>query len=314
MVWKGYDFIPHGTKIDFMRYKGLCLTASLLMMVGSVILAFYPGLTFGIDFKGGTLIEIGSKTGPADVADIRSKLMTLGLGTPQVQEFGKPEDVLIRIEAQPGGEDAQNEVVNKVKQALGDGVEYRRTEVVGPAVSEELRTTGIISVLVSILAICAYVWFRFEWQFAAGVVIALLHDVLLTVGMFVITKMEFDLSVVAALLTIVGYSVTDSVVIADRIRENLRKYKKMPMDALLNQSINETLSRTILTSGSVIRNETTDPISATMRTMPALLSRPMASSSTPKAIGTQMARLSRPILFSLVVSAARHPGTATGAR
>ncbi len=153
MVWKGYDFIPHGTKIDFMRYKGLCLTASLLMMAGSVILAFYPGLTFGIDFKGGTLIEIGSKTGPADVADIRSKLMTLGLGTPQVQEFGKPEDVLIRIEAQPGGEDAQNEVVNKVKQALGDGVEYRRTEVVGPAVSEELRTTGIISVLVSILAI-----------------------------------------------------------------------------------------------------------------------------------------------------------------
>ncbi|MEZ5924968.1 MAG: protein translocase subunit SecF [Hyphomicrobiaceae bacterium] len=248
MVWKGWDFFPHGTRIDFMRYKGLCLIASLIAMVISLGLFVVPGLNYGIDFKGGTLVEIGSRSGPADIGGIRAKLNSLGLGDVQVQEFGTPEDVLIRVEGQAGGEKADQAVVDKIKGALGDSVDYRRTEVVGPAVSSELRTTGIIAVLVSILVICAYVWFRFEWQFAAGVVLALFHDVLTTVGVFAITQIEFDLSVVAALLTIVGYSVNDSVVVSDRIRENLRKYKKMPMTELLNLSVNETLSRTILTS------------------------------------------------------------------
>lgn len=252
MVWHGWDFFPHGTRIDFMRYKGLCLGASLLMMAISLGLFFMPGLNYGIDFKGGTLIEVGSRSGPADIGGIRQKISGLGLGDVQIQEFGRPEDVMIRVEAQPGGEKAQLEVVNKIKAALGDSVDYRRTEVVGPAISEELRTTGILAVLVSIAAICLYVWFRFEWQFALGVVIALFHDVLLTVGMFAITQMEFDLSVVAALLTIVGYSVNDSVVVSDRIRENLRKFKKMPLHDLLNQSVNETLSRTILTGGATV--------------------------------------------------------------
>jgi preprotein translocase SecF subunit len=252
VVWKGWDFFPHGTLINFMRWKGTCLAASLIGMAIGLVLFFVPGLNYGIDFKGGTLIEVGSKSGPADIAGIRQKLSSLGLGDVQIQEFGRPEDVMIRVEAQPGGEKAQLEVVNKIKAALGDGVDYRRTEVVGPTVSSELRTTGIIAVLVSILAICAYVWFRFEWQFAVGVVLALFHDVLLTIGVFAITQMEFDLSVVAALLTIVGYSVNDSVVVSDRVRENLRKYKKLPMTELLNKSINETLSRTILTGGATV--------------------------------------------------------------
>ena len=252
MIWKGWDFFPHGTTYDFMRWKGICLASSLIGMAIALALFFVPGLNYGIDFKGGTLLEIGSRTGPADIGGIRSKLGDLGLGDIQIQEFGRPEDVMIRVEAQPGGEKAQLEVVNKIKAALGDDVDYRRIEVVGPAVSAELRTTGILAVLVSILAICAYVWFRFEWQFAVGVVLALFHDVLLTVGVFAITQMEFDLSVVAALLTIVGYSVNDFVVVADRIRENLRKYKKLPMSEVLNLSVNETLSRTILTGGATI--------------------------------------------------------------
>lgn len=252
MIWKGWDFFPHGTNIDFMRWKGVCLAASIVAMAISLVLFFVPGLNYGIDFKGGTLIEIGSRSGPIDIGDVRARLSSLGLGDVQVQEFGRPEDVLIRVESQPGDDQAQLAVVNKVKAVLGDVFDYRRTEVVGPAVSEELRTTGIIAVLVSIVAICAYVWFRFEWQFAAGVVIALFHDVLLTIGVFAVSQMEFDLSVVAALLTIVGYSVNDSVVVSDRIRENLRKYKKLPLNELLNLSVNETLSRTILTGGATV--------------------------------------------------------------
>lgn len=250
MVWKGVDFFPHDTRIDFMRGARVCLTLSFIMMGLSLILFFKPGLNYGIDFKGGSLIEIQSKSGPFDLTDLRSKLGELGLGDVQIQTFGGPEDVIIRVETQPGGEQGQQAVIGKVRGALGESVDYRRVEVVGPAVSEELRETGIIAVILAIVGISIYVWFRFEWQFAVGVVISLLHDVLLTIGIFVILQLDFDLAVVAALLTIVGYSVNDSVVVSDRIRENLRKYKRMPMDELLNLSINETLSRTILTGGT----------------------------------------------------------------
>src|SRR5690606_23028633 len=155
--------------------------------------------------------------------------------------------IRIRVEEQPGGEEAQPQAVNKVLAALGDDFVQRRVEIVGPAVSSELRTTGIIAVLVSIIGITAYVWFRFEWQFAVGAVLALAHDVLLVAGVFALLQWDFDLSTVAALLTILGYSVNDTVVVSDRIRENLRKFKKMELNELLDRSINETLSRTILT-------------------------------------------------------------------
>lgn len=250
--FKGFDFFPHGTRINFMRFKALCLALSIAAMAVSLALVAIKGLNFGVDFIGGSLIEVRHNAGPADLAVMRDKLGGLGLGAVQIQNFGTPEDVLIRIEQQPGGEGAQQEALNKVQTALGDGYTQRRTEVVGPAVSSELRTTGIIAVLASLLAIVAYVWFRFEWQFAFGTILALAHDVLVTTGIFSLFSLEFDLAIVAALLTILGYSVNDTVVVSDRIRENLRKYKKMELNELLNLSINETLSRTILTGVTTI--------------------------------------------------------------
>jgi preprotein translocase subunit SecF/SecD/SecF fusion protein len=245
--FKGYDFFPHNLRIPFMRFKGLCFWLSIIGMALSLLLFFTRGLNYGVDFKGGSMIEVQSKSGPADLASIRDKLGRLGLGGVQIQSFGTPNDVLIRLEEQPGGEATQQVALNKVLEVLGDQFTQRRVEVVGPAVSNELRTTGIIAVLCSLVAIVAYVWFRFEWQFAAGAIVALTHDVLLTVGIFSLLQLEFDLSIVAALLTILGYSVNDTVVVSDRIRENLRKYKRMDLNELLNLSINETLSRTILT-------------------------------------------------------------------
>ena len=245
--FKGFDFFPHGTHIDFMRFKGVCLWASLAAIVLSFGLLFTMGLNYGVDFKGGSVIEVQSKTGPVDVSALRDKIGGLDLGDVQIQEFGANDEVLIRLEQQPGGEEAQQQALDKVITALGDGFEQRRIEVVGPAVSGELRTTGTIAVLVSLLAVVAYIWFRFEWQFAVGAILSLFHDVIVVVGIFSLFQFTFDLSIVAALLTILGYSVNDTVVVSDRIRENLRKFKRMDLTELLNLSINETLSRTILT-------------------------------------------------------------------
>jgi preprotein translocase subunit SecF/SecD/SecF fusion protein len=250
--FKGFDFFPHDTRIPFMRYKDLCVGLSILAMLLSLGVFFARGLNYGVDFKGGSMLEVQAKSGTADVAALRHKLGGLGVGAVQIQSFGGPSDVLIRIEQQPGGESLQQEALRKVMNALGDAYTQRRVEVVGPAVSSELRQTGFIAVLTSLLAIVAYVWFRFEWQFAVGAIVALTHDVLLTVGIFSLLQLEFDLSTVAALLTILGYSVNDTVVVSDRIRENLRKYKRMHLNEVLDLSINETLSRTILTGCTAI--------------------------------------------------------------
>lgn len=245
--FKGFDLFPHHLRIDFMRFKGLCLALSIIGMLISLALFFTFGLNYGVDFKGGSMIEVQSKSGAADIAGLRDKLGRLGLGNVQIQSFGAPSDVLIRLEEQPGGEAAQQEGLRKVVEALGDQYTQRRVEVVGPTVSSELRMTGFLAVAAGLLAIVAYVWFRFEWQFAAGAIVGLTHDVLLTIGLFSLFQLEFDLSIVAALLTILGYSVNDTVVVSDRIRENLRKYKRMDLNELLNLSISETLSRTVLT-------------------------------------------------------------------
>jgi preprotein translocase subunit SecF/SecD/SecF fusion protein len=250
--FRGYDFFPHNTRLPFMRYKGLCLGLSIAGMALSLLLFAVKGLNYGVDFKGGSMLEVQSTSGPADIAALREKLNRLGIGGVQIQSFGAPTDVLIRVEQQPGGEGEQQTALKKVVEALDGQFTQRRTEVVGPAVSSELRMTGFISVAAGLLAIVAYVWFRFEWQFAVGAIVALTHDVLLTVGIFSLLQLEFDLSIVAALLTILGYSVNDTVVVSDRIRENLRKYKRMELNELLNQSINETLSRTILTACTAI--------------------------------------------------------------
>jgi preprotein translocase SecF subunit len=250
--FKGFDFFPHNLRLPFMRFKGICLALSIIAMAISLGLYFTRGLNYGVDFKGGSLIEVQHKGGPADLSEMRSKLNALGIGGVQIQSFGADTDVLIRVEEQPGGDAEQQTAMKKVIDTLGSDYVQRRIEVVGPAVSAELRRTGIIAVFASILAIIVYVWFRFEWQFAAGTVVALLHDVLVTVGVFSLFQLDFDLSIVAALLTILGYSVNDSVVVSDRIRENLRKFKRMDLTELLNISINETLSRTILTGVTAI--------------------------------------------------------------
>ena len=211
--FKGFDFFPHDLRLPFMRYRDIAVGMSVVGMLISLALFFTYGLNYGVDFKGGSMIEIQATKGNADVGAIRDKLSKLGLGTPQIQEFGTAQNVLIRIEQQPGGEVEQQAALKKVVDALGTDYVQRRVEVVGPAVSSELRTTGFIAVISGLLAIVAYVWFRFEWQFAVGAIVALLHDVLLTVGLFALFQFEFDLSIVAALLTILGYSVNDTVVV-----------------------------------------------------------------------------------------------------
>ena len=250
--FRGFDFFPHDLRLPFMRYKGLCLALSLIAMALSLAVILQRGFNYGVDFTGGSVIEVQSKTGAADIAGLREKLNQLGVGSVQIQSFGTPSDVLIRVEQQKGGEAEQKAAIAKVTDALGAQYEQRRFESVGPAVSGELRWTGFKAVVAGLLAICAYVWLRFEWQFAAGAIVALTHDVLLVAGIFSFLQLEFDLSIVAALLTILGYSVNDTVVVSDRIRENLRKYKKMELNALLDLSINETLSRTILTGCTAI--------------------------------------------------------------
>lgn len=248
LMFRGFSFVPPDLRIPFLGLRRLSYAGSGLLMLASVVLFFTAGLNYGIDFRGGTLIEVRTKTAAADLGALRSQLGALGLGDVQIQEFGAPNDVLIRIEAQPGGDAAQQQAVQKVQAALGDAVEYRRVEVVGPTVSGELIQAGTIAVLVAIGAILLYIWFRFEWQFAIAAVAALIHDVTLTIGLFCALQLEFNLSIIAAILTIVGYSLNDTVVVFDRIRENLRKFKKMPLEELLDLSINETLARTTMTS------------------------------------------------------------------
>ena len=243
--------VPDDTKFDFTRFRRISFPVSALLSIVAIVLFFTHGLNFGIDFKGGTLLEVQSKSGPADIPAMRASLVTLGLGDVQLQQFGGPADVLIRIAEQPGGDAAQQTAVQKVRAALGTNVEYRRVEVVGPRVSGELLAYGMLGLIIAIFAILIYLWFRFEWQFALGAMIANVHDIVLTIGFMSISQVEFDLTSIAALLTILSYSLNDTVVIYDRIREILRRYKKMPMPELLNESINSTLSRSIITHVTV---------------------------------------------------------------
>ena len=227
--------VPDNTHFDFTRFRRISFPISALLSIVAITLFFTHGLNFGIDFKGGTLMEIRAKSGTADIASMRATLGGLGLGDVQLQQFGGPDEVLIRVAEQPGGDAAQQEAVQKVRGALGDAVEYRRVEVVGPRVSGELLAYGMLGLMLAIIAILIYLWFRFEWQFALGAMIANVHDIVLTIGFMSISQVDFDLTSIAALLTILGYSLNDTVVIYDRIREMLRRYKKMPMPALLNE-------------------------------------------------------------------------------
>jgi preprotein translocase SecF subunit len=256
--------VPQDTNIRFIRYRIPAAIFSAAMILMSLGIFFTLGVNKGIDFEGGILIEVGSEA-PAELAVFRSALAGQGFGDVAVQAFGTENEVLIRIERQPAAvsgdmsrseivkaeEEAQQQAVLKVQDALGaviQGLSYRRVEFVGPKVSGELVEAGVLAVLVAVGAVLLYIWFRFEWHFGVGAVIALLHDVVLTLGFFSLTRLEFNLSIVAAILTIVGYSLNDTVVVYDRIRENLRKFRNKPIPELLDLSLNGTLSRTIMTS------------------------------------------------------------------
>ena len=247
---KRLRLVPTGLNLPFMDFHRIAVTVSVVLFIGSIALLLLAGLNFGIDFKGGTLIEIRTPQA-ADLAAVRSELNALDVGSIALQEFGSASDVLIRLPLLAGDESVQQAAIDRIQAALNDmypQIEYRRVEFVGPQVSGELIEKGAQAVLAALILMMIYIWFRFEWQFGVGAVLALAHDVGLTIGVFSLTRIEFDLPVVAALLTIVGYSMNDTVVVYDRIRENLRKYKQEPVRGVIDRSLNDTLSRTVMTS------------------------------------------------------------------
>jgi len=243
--------VPDNTAIPFMAWRRVTIPIALGLVLASIAGWAIFGFNFGIDFTGGLLIEVRQTTGAADLAKIRSTVESLHVGDAQVQGIGPASDAMIRLGEQPGGELAQQAAVEKVRVVLGPSFEFRRVEVVGPAVSQDLKFNAMLAVVGSLLLILAYLWFRFEWQFAVGAVTTTLHDVLLTLGFMTYFQIPFDLPILAAILTIVGYSLNDTVVIYDRIREMMRKYKKMALPQLIDLSINETLSRTVVTAITV---------------------------------------------------------------
>jgi preprotein translocase subunit SecF len=245
---RGIKFIPDDSRINFVGIRYVTFLISALMILASIGITATRGLNFGIDFTGGTSIEIKTPV-EADVSAMRSGLNGLGLGAISIQEFGSLDDFLIRLPEQRDGGD--KEAVEKVRSYLDsqfETVDYRRTEFVGPQVGKELQFQGLQAVILSLLGIMGYIWFRFEWQFGVSAVLALTHDIIAIIGFFALTQMEFNLSTVAAVLMVAGYSINDTVVVFDRIREDLRRYKKKPLPELFNISINQTLSRTLMTS------------------------------------------------------------------
>ena len=282
MAYRGLHLIPHDTRIDFMRYHKVTFAISLILIMGSILLIAFKGLNFGVDFAGGIRMEVEAKSGVADLTDMRAKLGEAGLGEVSLQRFGDAQFALIRLQHQDATPEdvakataalkakkdpsipadeierrapaeasalAQQRAIAKVQEILGDAYTIRSTEFVGPKVGQEYIENAVLASVLALLGIMAYVWFRYEWQFAVNCIVALFHDCITTVGIFSLLGIQFDLTTVAAVLTIAGFSVNDTVVIYDRIREELRRYKKMPLGELLSMSINRTLSRTTMTSG-----------------------------------------------------------------
>ncbi|SEQ58948.1 protein translocase subunit secF /protein translocase subunit secD [Devosia sp. YR412] len=247
-----FRFVPDGTNIPFMKISRYVIAFSIIASVASIGSAYFKGFNLGIDFVGGTAIVIQHDGGPADVGQVREVLDGLNLGEVQVQGFGTPEDVLVRVQAQEGGQDADQVAVRSITEALaGDNYTVRSTEAVSGTVSSELAWKGTIAVIIALAAILIYIWFRFEWQFALAAVTTTTHDIIMTIGLFSITGLEFNLTSIAAVLTLVGLSLNETVVVSDRIRENLRKHRKMPLPELIDLSINQTIVRTTITQFTV---------------------------------------------------------------
>ena len=240
--------VPNDTSIDFLRHRRVAVIVSLFLVLSSISLFLSKGLNLGIDFRGGILMEARNTTGPADISSLRHNLKTLGLGDISLQGFGADTDILVRVQRQEGDEAAQIAAIEAISSSLGEFYDIRRTEFVGPTVGAELAEKGLLAVACALLAIMVYIWFRFEWQFSIAAILALAHDILSTVGLFALANFEFNLATVAAILTIAGYSINDTVVVFDRVRENLRRYKSYELNNIINKSLNETLSRTVMTS------------------------------------------------------------------
>ena len=249
-----FKLVPDNTNIDFLRARKLAMLASLLMLIASVALIATKGFNLGVDFVGGQTFQVTmAKTEQID--EVRARIENLGLGEATIQQFGSERDLAIRLPVPPGDVEAAAESAAKVRAAITEaypGVKFNTVETVSGKVSKELAWDGGLSLLLAMLGISIYIWFRFEWQFGVGALISLAHDLTITLGFFALTQIEFDLNVIAALLTLIGYSLNDTVVVYDRIRENLRKYRKMEIEPLLNLSVNETLSRTVATNGAVL--------------------------------------------------------------
>ena len=244
--------LADGASFRFMGWRRFTFFMSSALAIATIVGLLTVNMNYGIDFTGGTMVEVQAHGEEADIGAIRKSLTSLDVGGVSVQGFGSPREALIRVQAASNTDAAQQQAITKVRGALEKDYTIRRIESVGPTVSGELARAGTIAVLISLLAILVYIWFRFEWQFALGAILATVHDVIMVIGMFVVTGIEFDLTSIAAVLTIVGYSLNDTVVVYDRMRENLRRYKKMPLPKLIDLSINETLSRTILTSTTTL--------------------------------------------------------------
>lgn len=241
------SWVTKDTNIDFMKFRKAGYALSIAMVVLSVVCIVFKGFNYGIDFSGGILIELKSPE-KIDMEEVRKQLENVDLDDVNLQSIGEAGDeMMIRAQTRETDEKAQQEAINAIKDVLGSGYEYRRVEAVGPQVGDELKKAGTIASIIAVLAISLYIWFRFEWQFALGAMIGLIHDLVTTLGLLSLFGFDFSLTTVAAILTLAGYSVNDTVVNYDRIRENLRKYKKMPQYELLNKSVNDIFSRTILT-------------------------------------------------------------------
>ena len=241
--------VPNNTNFDFLSIKVIAFFFSLIILSGTFISLIFNNLNYGIDFKGGILLELRSKNlNSPNINELREKISTLNAGEVSIQNFGKDTDFLVRIQKQEGDQKEQIAMIDKVKSLTDKDYTVRRSEFVGPVVGTELKKAGIYAVSLALLSIMIYIWFRFEWQFSIAAILALIHDVLTTVGLFSILQLEFNLATIAAILTTAGYSINDTVVIFDRVRENLRRYKSKTHYFIYNKSINETLSRTVITS------------------------------------------------------------------
>lgn len=253
-MWPLIKLLPAKTNFRFVKYRRILWTLSLILTIGSLVACVTPGLNLGIDFRGGTILELTTPNRPVDLARARDVLSDLRMGDVQVQQFGSASAAQVRFQTPEGADPSQttDRVQTALRGALGQDVVFNRTEQIGGKVSDELRNQGLMALGIAIILMMVYIWVRFEFRFGVGAVIGLFHDVILCFGLIAVTRMEFSLTTVAGILTVIGYSMNDTVVVFDRIRENLIKYKRMPMGELIDLSINETFSRTMITGPTAL--------------------------------------------------------------